>query len=177
MEIESLINNLKIKESFINRQNKEILNLQTEIESLKKNENRLKSIYSNKQKSTFEMEYEYNKINRLLNQEMNSNDKYVEQLNQTEYIISEACAKNEKLETLISFFINVINAMKEIVFNLSESCQNNCSFYLIQELFYDINKLIEYNNSNFMNNKVIEEQIEKIKMRIFNLIKSINQII
>ena len=175
MEIEKLINDLKDKESIIKRQNKEILNLKSEIENLKQNENRLKSFYSNKQKSTFEMEYNYNKISRLLNQEMNSNDKYIDQLNQNEYIISEACEKNEKLEIIINFFINVIKSVREIVFNLSESCQNNCTFYLIQELFDDINKLIDYHNNNFMNNKVIEEQIEKIKIRIFSLLKNINE--
>ena len=175
MEIEKLINDLKEKESIIKRQNKEILNLKSEIENLKQNENRLKSFYSNKQKSTFEMEYNYNKISRLLNQEMNSNDKYIDQLNQNEYIISEACEKNEKLEIIINFFINVIKSVREIVFNLSESCQNNCTFYLIQELFDDINKLIDYHNNNFMNNKVIEEQIEKIKIRIFSLLKNINE--
>ena len=175
MEIENLINGLKDKESIINRQNKEILNLKSEIENLKQNENKLKSFYSNNQKSTFEIEYNYNKINRLLNQEMNNNDKYIEQLNHNEYIISEACAKNENLETIISFFINAINGIREIVFNLSESCQNNCTFYLIQELFDDINKLIDYNNNNFMNNKIIGEEIEKIKTRIFNLINSINE--
>ena len=175
MEIENLINGLKDKESIINRQNKEILNLKSEIENLKQNENKLKSFYSNNQKSTFEIEYNYNKINRLLNQEMNNNDKYIEQLNHNEYIISEACAKNENLETIISFFINAINGIREIVFNLSESYQNNCTFYLIQELFDDINKLIDYNNNNFMNNKIIGEEIEKIKTRIFNLINSINE--
>ena len=175
MEIENLINDLKDKESIIKRQNKEILNLKSEIENLKQNENRLKSFYSNKQKSTFEMEYNYNKISRLLNQEMNSNDKYIDQLNQNEYIISEACEKNEKLEIIINFFINVIKSVREIVFNLSESCQNNCTFYLIQELFDDINKLFDYHNNNFMNDKVIEEQIEKIKTRIFSLLKNINE--
>ena len=175
MEIENLINGLKDKESIINRQNKEILNLKSEIENLKQNENKLKSFYSNNQKSTFEIEYNYNKINRLLNQEMNNNDKYIEQLNHNEYIISEACAKNENLETIISFFINAINGIREIVFNLSESCQNNCTFYLIQELFDDINKLIDYNNNNFMNNKIIGEEIEKIKTRIISLINSINE--
>ena len=169
MEIENLINDLKDKESIIKRQNKEILNLKSEKENLKQNENRLKSFYSNKQKSTFEMEYNYNKISRLLNQEMNSNDKYIDQLNQNEYIISEACEKNEKLEIIINFFINVIKSVREIVFNLSESCQNNCTFYLIQELFDDINKLFDYHNNNFMNDKVIEEQIEKIKTRIFKM--------
>ena len=175
MEIENLINDLKDKESIIKRQNKEILNLKSEKENLKQNENRLKSFYSNKQKSTFEMEYNYNKISRLLNQEMNSNDKYIDQLNQNEYIISEACEKNEKLEIIINFFINVIKSVREIVFNLSESCQNNCTFYLIQELFDDINKLFDYHNNNFMNDKVIEEQIEKIKTRIFSLLKNINE--
>ena len=175
MEIENLINGLKDKESIINRQNKEILNLKSEIENLKQNENKLKSFYSNNQKSTFEIEYNYNKINRLLNQEMNNNNKYIEQLNHNEYIISEACAKNENLETIISFFINAINGIREIVFNLSESYQNNCTFYLIQELFDDINKLIDYNNNNFMNNKIIGEEIEKIKTRIINLINSINE--
>ena len=175
MEIENLINDLKDKESIIKRQNKEILNLKSEKENLKQNENRLKSFYSNKQKSTFEMEYNYNKISRLLNQEMNSNDKYIDQLNQNEYIISEACEKNEKLEIIINFFINVIKSVREILFNLSESCQNNCTFYLIQELFNDINKLFDYHNNNFMNDKVIEEQIEKIKTRIFSLLKNINE--
>lgn len=175
MEIENLINDLKDKESIIKRQNKEILNLKSEKENLKQNENRLKSFYSNKQKSTFEMEYNYNKISRLLNQEMNSNDKYIDQLNQNEYFISEACEKNEKLEIIINFFINVIKSVREIVFNLSESCQNNCTFYLIQELFDDINKLFDYHNNNFMNDKVIEEQIEKIKTRIFSLLKNINE--
>jgi len=176
MEIENLINDLKDKESIIKRQNKEILNfIKSEIENLKQNENRLKSFYSNKQKSTFEMEYNYNKISRLLNQEMNSNDKYIDQLNQNEYIISEACEKNEKLEIIINFFINVIKSVREILFNLSESCQNNCTFYLIQELFDDINKLFDYHNNNFMNDKVIEEQIEKIKTRIFSLLKNINE--
>ena len=161
MEIESLINDLKDKKNIINRQNKEILNLKSEIENLKQNENRLKSFYSNKQKSTFEIEYNYNKINRLLNEEMDNNDKYIEQLNHNEYIISEAFAKNEKLEILITFFIKVINSIKEIVFNLSESYQSNCTFYLIQELFDNINKMIDYNNNNFMNNKIIDEKIKK----------------
>ena len=55
MEIENLVYNLKIQEEFIIRLDKEILNMETEIENYKKNESQIKANHSNNYKTNLEL--------------------------------------------------------------------------------------------------------------------------
>ena len=173
MEIENLVNIIKIQEEEKNRQNKEMLNNKTEIEKYQENENKLKTIYLFEQKENFELKFNLDKINNLLFNEKENNDKYKEIIKQNEFIISEASAKNEYLENIISIFLVVINYFEEIFNYLNQFLENKTIFNLLRQCFEELNKFA-YIQSNIDYKKKILE-IENNKNNIFILMRDIKK--
>ena len=104
MEIENLIHNLKIQEDFKKRKEKEILNLKTELKNYQKFENKLKTIYADNNIEYIELNNNYDKVNQLLDKEKEYNYNLEEKIKQKEFIISEACIKNEIVEKVNNFY-------------------------------------------------------------------------
>jgi hypothetical protein len=188
MEIENLVNNLKLEESVKNRQNKEILNMKTEIDNYHKNENKLKTIYSYEKKTNNELKYNNDKINDLLNIEKECSNKYFETIKQNEYIISEACIKNEYLEKINYFYVDVINMIENVLYNLSGFCKSEMIFLFIQQFFNEYNKFLNFikdvynerqSNHNQLinneNNELVEKKIKNNKQKLVDIIDNINQ--
>lgn len=158
MEIENLVYNLKIQEEFKIRQDKEILNMETEIENYKKNESQIKANHSNNYKTNLELQQKLGKVNSLLKLEKENNSKYMKTIEQNEFIISEACQKNEYLEKINNFYNYILSIFEEIIYNLSKFCENNLIFLSIQQLFSELHIFLSLNNNiNFQNNILMKQ--------------------
>ena len=182
MEIENLINNLKLQEGSKNRLNKEILNMKTDIDNYQKNENKLKTMNINNQKSNIELEVNLGQINNLLNIEKECNNKYKEKIKQDEFIISEACVKSEYLEKINNYYVDLFRATEEIIYNLSNYCKNKMILLYMQQFLNECNKIYDFKNNiynnqsnNLMNIEIIEQQIGNSKRNILNIINNFKQ--
>ena len=183
MEIENLIHNLKIQEDFKNRKDKEILNLKTELENYQKFENKLKTIYSDNSRDYIELKNDYDTVNQLLDKEKEYNYNLKEIIKQKEFIISEACIKNEIVEKINNFYKYIIMIIfEEISKNLRKFSENELVFLLIQQFFtefekFDVfqNNIICQRNTNYINSELLEDKINNNKQKLINIINSIKE--
>ena len=173
MEIENLVNIIKIQEEDKNRKKKDFLNIKTEIEHYQRNENKLKTIYSYEQKENFDLRYNLDKINNLLCNEKENNDKCKEIINRNEYMISEACTKNEYLEKILSIYLVCINFFEEIFYYLEKFFENKTIFLLLKQYFGELNKFSYFQNNISYEKKNLE--IENNKKGLFNFMNDIKE--
>ena len=183
MEIENLIHNLKIQEALKNRKDTEILNLKTELENYQNFENKLKTIYSDNSREYIELKKDYDTVNQLLDKEKEYNYNLKEIIKQKEFIISEACVKNEIVEKINNFYKYIIMIIfEEISINLSKFSENELVFLLIQQFFTEFEKfdvfqsnLICQRNNNYINSEFLEDKINNNKQKMINIINSIKE--
>ena len=173
MEIENLVNIIKIQEEDKNRKKKDFLNIKTEIEHYQRNENKLKTVYSYEQKENFDLRYNLDKINNLLCNEKENNDKCKEIINRNEYMISEACTKNEYLEKILSIYLVCINFFEEIFYYLEKFFENKTIFLLLKQYFGELNKFSYFQNNISYEKKNLE--IENNKKGLFNFMNDIKE--
>ena len=180
MEIESLVNELKVQEEFNSRYQKNIINLNTEIENLEKNKNINNANELEQEKEVHRSEI--NKISNMIIEKNNICEKYKEEIKQNEFIISESCIKIENLEKIIENYDINFKMIEEILLRLSLCYKNGHLYEMNKEFLIECNKITDlgkcvvYSNGKYDNNyQLSDEELRQVQDKIVFLFSSLKQ--
>ena len=179
MEIESLVNELKVQEEFNNRYQKNIVNLHTDIENLQKNGNNNTNKLENKEEAFKNI---INDLNNIIIEKNKICEKYKSEIQKDEFIISESCIKIENYEKIIENYDINFKIMEEIFLQLSHCCKNVHFYEVAKEFLIECNRIINLGKSvismngiNCKNCQISDEELKQVQNNVIFLFNSLKQ--